>query len=76
MKKRIEKTFFQPPFEAYRETEPYIFVSYSRKDINSVYPEILKLHLKGYRIWYDDGLEPGRGYTTQLSDKVKNCSLI
>lgn len=48
-----------PPFKPYTGTEPYAFVSYSHKDKGFVYPEILRLHQEGFRIWYDEGIVPG-----------------
>ncbi len=49
-----------PPFDAYKGDEPYIFVSYAHKDGALVYPQITRLHEAGYRIWYDEGIDPGQ----------------
>jgi hypothetical protein len=47
------------PFEAYRGSEPYIFVSYSHSDSAAVYEHLEKLRGTGFRIWYDGGIAPG-----------------
>jgi len=49
----------EKPFPAYKDDEPYIFVSYPHADDEIVYPEIQWLHDQGFNIWYDDGIDPG-----------------
>ena len=39
----------------YEGAEPYIFISYARKDAERVYPLLDALCAAGYRIWYDEG---------------------
>ena len=43
---------------AYKGNAPFIFVSYSHSDQLIVYKLIKQLHLDGFRIWYDEGIEP------------------
>ena len=40
-------------FEAYTGDEPYLFVSYSHRDVEQVYPILDALYDRKYRIWYD-----------------------
>lgn len=47
------------PFAASSGSDPYVFVSYSHQDSEKVFPIIKQLHEKGYRIWYDEGIDPG-----------------
>lgn len=47
------------PFDAYKGTKPYIFISYSHKNMREVFGIIRKLNESRYRIWYDEGIEPG-----------------
>ena len=42
----------------YEGREKYIFVSYSHRDRELVYPIIEKMTADGYRIWYDEGVAP------------------
>jgi|GEM_PF-2104497 len=65
----------QRPFEAYRGSEPYLFVSYAHKDNAVVYPEIERLYRLGWRIWYDEGIEAGPRWTDTVAKWLDRCSL-
>ena len=43
----------------YEGQEKYIFVSYCHKDRPYVFPVIEQLAKDGYRVWYDEGIDPG-----------------
>lgn len=51
---RMQKTL-----SSYKGSDPYIFISYSHKDIDRVFPIIRMLQDDSYRVWYDDGVDPG-----------------
>lgn len=55
------------PFPAYKGAEPYIFVSYAHVDAESIFPDLLRLHKLGYRIWYDQGIDPGKEWTKSIA---------
>ncbi len=59
---------------AYEGKEPYVFVSYSHKDMDSVIPLIATLKQKMCRIWYDEGLSPGESWNDSIAEHLKNCS--
>ncbi len=63
----------QTKFEAYTGNEPYLFVSYSHRDVGKVYPVLDALHDCKYRIWYDESCETGNDFRKELSDKIKGC---
>ena len=65
-----------PPFEAYTGDQPYIFISYAHADGEVVFREIQRLHESGYRIWYDEGIEPGNDWPQHIAQAVVNCSLF
>jgi hypothetical protein len=65
-----------PPFEAYAGSDPYIFVSYAHADGQLVFREILRLHEAGYRIWYDEGIEPGKDWPEHIAKAVIECDLF
>ena len=44
------------PYEGDKE---FIFISYSHKDNALVFPVIEKLAENGFRVWYDEGIDPG-----------------
>ena len=43
----------------YEGQEAYIFISYCHKDRASVFPIIEQMARDGYRVWYDEGIDPG-----------------
>ena len=49
----------KPPFESYKGSKPYIFTSYSHGDMRAVFSIIRKLNDSRFRVWYDEGIEPG-----------------
>lgn len=61
------------PFEAYQGNEPYIFISYAHKDKGWVYPAIKKMHDAGYRIWYDEGIDPGNEWPDSIARALGRC---
>ena len=65
-----------PPFESYTGDDPYVFVSYAHADGEVVFREILKLHEAGYRVWFDEGIEPGNDWPQHIAQAVVNCSLF
>ena len=71
-----ERQSLEPPFEAYHGKEPYIFVSYAHKDKALVYPELVRLHEAGYRIWYDEGIVPGEDFTANIANALLECCVF
>lgn len=64
----------QKPFIPYEGNEKCIFVSYSHLDSAKVYPIIKGLHDKGFRIWYDEGIEWGNEWPDAVAKHVRTCS--
>lgn len=62
------------PFIAYKGGDPFIFVSYSHKDGKEVFAEIARLHRLGYRIWYDEGIEPGSEWSDEIAKAVEKAA--
>ena len=61
---------------AYMGDQPYIFVSYSHKDCERVWPIILKLQDEGFRIWYDDGISPGTEWDANIATHIRKCAFF
>lgn len=61
---------------AYMGEEPYIFVSYSHKDSERVWPIITRLQADRFRVWYDDGINPGTEWDSNIASHIKNCSFF
>ena len=64
----------RPPFPAYRGTMPYIFISYSHADMKEVFSMIKHLNSSRYRIWFDEGIEPGNEWPEVVGRAVLGCS--
>ena len=59
----------------YEGNEKYIFVSYCHKDKDSVYPIIEHMAKDGYRIWFDEGINPGTDWPEIIAEHLDKCSV-
>lgn len=66
----------QTKFDVYTGEEPYLFVSYSHRDTDKVYPILDAFYDKKYRIWYDDSCENGSDFRDELRKKIENCEAV
>ena len=57
----------------YEGTEPYIFISYSHVDRERVLALVAAMDERGYRVWYDAGINAGEQWTDTLANKIANC---
>ena len=62
--------------EPYEGREPYIFISYARKDLERVRPLLEALSDGGWRFWYDAGIQSGEYWTETLVEKVEGCAVF
>ena len=62
--------------EPYEGNEPFLFVSYARKDREDVNPIIARLNKSGYRVWYDNGIVAGQNFATVIADKIEKCTVF
>ena len=61
---------------AYTGTDKYIFMSYSHRDADKVYPLIHEMISNGFRVWYDEGIEPGAGWDDNVAVHIENSEMI
>ena len=61
---------------AYEGKEPYVFVSYSHADANTVIPIIRLLKDKMCRIWFDEGLKGGESWNDSIAEHLKDCHVF
>lgn len=61
------------PFPSYTGTDPYVFVSYSHKNSEKVFQELVWLREQGFNIWYDEGISPGSRWAEDLARAIKGC---
>ncbi len=62
-------------FVPYEGKEKYIFISYSHSDGEIVAPILERLNDKGFRIWYDDGIEWGSEWPESVASHLHNCEI-
>lgn len=62
--------------KAYEGKEPYIFVSYSHKDQTEVMRYIEALQSRGYRIWFDGGIEAGSEWPEYIADHLDRSACL
>lgn len=59
--------------QIYEGTEPYIFISYAHKNTDVVLPIISGLQDRGFRVWYDAGIETGTEWPEFIADRLAGC---
>ncbi|MDR0826823.1 MAG: TIR domain-containing protein [Desulfovibrio sp.] len=64
------------PFDAYKGDEPYIFVSYAHKNSEIVFEHITRLRNAGFRIWYDEGIDPGADWSDEIANALSNADVF
>ena len=57
----------------YHGSEPYIFISYSHRNADRASAIIRSLNRAGYRVWYDEGLIPGREWDENIARIIMGC---
>lgn len=58
---------------AYEGREPYIFISYAHKNSDRVLPIIAELQSRGFRVWYDAGIEAGTEWPEYIATHLAGC---
>jgi TolB-like protein/DNA-binding winged helix-turn-helix (wHTH) protein/Tfp pilus assembly protein PilF len=54
----------------------YVFICYSHKDSNLVFPEIHWLQDQGVDIWYDEGISAGKNWRAEIGDSLLGASHV
>lgn len=70
---RVERR--SSPFLA-DEEPPFVFISYSHLDRDTVLGILSGLYESGWRIWYDEGLTIGDHYDETLENHIRNCTAV
>lgn len=58
----------------YEGSDKYIFISYCHKDRQYVFPIIEQLARDGYRVWYDEGIDPGSEWPEIIAHHLNGCT--
>lgn len=62
--------------KVYEGSEPFVFVSYAHKDSDIVLPLVRGLQERGFRMWYDGGLEVGAEWPDYIAEHLEKCSCV
>ena len=57
----------------YKGNEPYIFISYAHKDGAAVRAVLTRMQKDGYRVWFDEGIDPGTEWDEVIASHVETC---
>ena len=68
-----ELGFDKISIDSYEGTEPYLFISYSHADTATVDKILRVLDGEKFRMWYDDTMEIGEDFRTELKTKIEGC---
>lgn len=63
-------------FCPYEGDQPYIFVSYAHANSPQVMEVITHMHSRGYRIWYDEGIEVGSEWPECIASHLAGAHLM
>lgn len=63
-------------FKPYEGDKPYIFISYAHADSPAVMEIVNRLHDRGYRIWYDEGIEVGSEWPECIASHLSGAHLV
>jgi hypothetical protein len=66
----------KPPFQAYRGAKPYLFASYSHRNMRDVFAVIRRIADGRWRVWYDEGIEPGNEWPEEVGRAITACRLF
>lgn len=62
--------------QVYQGSEPYIFISYAHKDSPVILPIVDVLQRRGFRVWYDAGIEAGTEWPEYIADRLVQSGCV
>lgn len=72
----LKETASKIDMKPYEGDEDYIFVSYAHKDRDEVVEIIGNMISLGYRVWYDEGIDPGTEWDENIALHVEKCKSL
>lgn len=63
-------------FTPYEGNEPYIFISYAHANSPDVMRVVTDMHSRGFRIWYDEGIEVGSEWPECIAEHLSAAHLM
>ncbi len=62
--------------KVYEGSDPYVFVSYSHKDKDTVLEIINDLMLCACNLWYDRGIHSGEDWNKEIAERLFNAECV
>ena len=56
--------------------DPYLFISYSSKDAETVMSVLALLRQNHFRFWYDSGIPSGEIFAETLAERIERCAQV
>ena len=66
----------EEPIRPYKGEKSYLFISYSHRDTELVYPIIRHMQGLGLRVWFDEGIVPGKEWDDYVAERVLECDAM
>lgn len=63
-------------FKPYEGEEKYLFISYAHKDSDTVFRIMEGFMARGYRQWYDAGIDPGTEWPENIATHLQNSNVV
>ena len=60
----------------YAGSDPFVFASYSHRDMETVFDIIRRLQKHGYRVWFDEGIDPGTEWDEYIAEHINSSSYM
>ena len=60
----------------YSGDEPFIFASYSHRDMDKVFGIIRGFQQRGYRVWFDEGIDPGTEWDEYIAEHIDKSAYM
>lgn len=65
-----------PPFPSHDGSGDYVFISYSHRDSEDVYQQLVQLNDDGIAVWYDEGIHAGEHWNEELARAIRRCRVF
>ena len=63
-------------FKHYEGADPYIFISYAHSDSGEVMKILTDMHRRGFRLWYDEGIEVGSEWQECIASHLMDADMM